>query len=402
MKKGIAVILVAMAFTHAGAIAAPKSTKGAPQVRYFDLSSSLFTELGAEAILKETRQGNAVVAAELDVCHYTDANSSQLDRFVVPLKVEGTRLLGTGQTQEQKLPVSVNLLRRSLANGTFTFEGTVRSGPHSDKIRSTDNNELSEDEIMDQYLGETTIADAGSDFLTVWPQSLLVRVGRDGLIALLDALRDQNVRIGYDGMVTTCSVLRAGTFTVQIDVDPERAGAVLEKVKTVSVVKAAGFSGTTPNMQRAIRFPSSGWRDAAGTLDRDKLATAVAGAMGEAMAATVSSTSWDPVLGELKVEMKRPNDAVPGIKLAQLVTITANVAPESLASREHSILWINSVTGRIVEERDTGRLEFFTAEPDEGDENQSSEPDGTENLPEAVAIALKGVTWDSEQEQWQQ
>ena len=55
------------------AVAEQKGQKGkgptGPQVRYFDLSSSVFSELGAEAILKETRQGTTLTAAELEVCH---------------------------------------------------------------------------------------------------------------------------------------------------------------------------------------------------------------------------------------------------------------------------------------------------------------------------------------------
>ena len=121
-----------------------------PQVRYFDLSSSIFSELGAEAILKENRQGTTLVSAELEVCHLTSPGSNRLDRFVVPLKVEGNRLTGSGQSQEGKQAVSVNLTRR-VAGGNFTFEGTVTSGTNTEKVRSTDNNEMAEEEIADQF-----------------------------------------------------------------------------------------------------------------------------------------------------------------------------------------------------------------------------------------------------------
>ena len=49
-------------------------------------------------------------------------------------------------------------------------------------------------------------------------------------------------------------------------------------------------------------------------------------------------------MGELSVELKRPDETVPGLKLTQVVTISIVVAPESLASNQQSILWIESIT----------------------------------------------------------
>jgi hypothetical protein len=406
MKAQAIVALVALVFAVSSASAEPKAQKGkgaaAPLTVYFDLSSSVFSELGSEALLKETRQGTTVVAAELEVCHLVESGSSQLDRFVVPLKVEGTRLVGTAQSQEKKQAVSVNLVRRTLANGNITFEGTIRSGSHTEKVRSSDNTALSEDEATEQYLGDTEIVEAPEDFTAVWPQALAVRVRRAELPAFLEALRDQNVRIVFNGLATSCKVLRWGHYTVQVDLDPERAGMVLAKLKSLPAVVAAGFASNSPNMQRAIRFPSAGWRDAGGRLDRDKFAAAVGKAMAEAMSATLGTTTWNDRVGNLTIEMKRPDDTVAGLKLSQLVTVTAIVAPESPTSSQRSILWIEAITSRIVEDRDGARLEFFMAQPDENDEDQSSEPDGADDLPEAVATALKGQAWDSENERWEQ
>ena len=153
-------------------------------------------------------------------------------------------------------------------------------------------------------------------------------------------------------------------------------------------------------MQRAVRFPSAGWRDAAGKLERDKLAAAVGAAMAKAMSATVNTTSWDPVMGELSVELKRPDESVAGLKLTQLVTVSMVVAPESLSSNQQSILWIETVTSRIVDERPAPRLTFALPQPDENGEGQVPEPEGSDSLPEAAAAALKGVLWDADKEQW--
>jgi hypothetical protein len=406
MIRQFAAVAAVLALTiTSSALAQPKGQKGkapaGPQARYFDLSTSIFNELGAESILKETRQGTTITSAELDVCHLVSPTTHRLDRFVVSLKAEGNRLTGSTQSQEGKQSVSVNLTRRAAAGGNVTFEGTVSSGNHVDKVRSTDNTDLSEEEISEQYPAEPPIEPSPADFSAAWPQTLHVRVARSALVGLLDALRDQNVRVVYSGLQTSCQVLRSGRHTLQVDVDAERVGAVLAKLKSVSGIAEIGFSPNPPNMQRAIRFPSSGWRDASGKLDRDKLAAAVSKAIAGAMAATVGTTSWDAAMGELVVEVKRPDETVAGLKLTQLVTVTMVVAPESLTSNQRSILWIESVAARVADERPAPRLTFAPMQSEDS-EGQSSEPDGSDDLPDAVARTLKGVTWDSDKEQWRQ
>lgn len=405
MKRQFAAVaaVLVLALASASAVAEQKGQKGkapaGPQVRYFDLSSSIFSELGAEAILKEIRQGTLLTAAEIEVCHQVAPGANRLDRFVVPLKVEGNRLTGAGQSQEGNQAVSVNLTRR-VAGGNFNYEGTITSGSITEKIRSTDNTEMTEEEAADQFLSEPAIEPAPSDFTAAWPQALHARVGRAALPSLLEALRDQNVRLVYNSLLPSCRALRSGNSTVQIDVDAERAGAVLAKIKSVSGVAEVGFSPNTPNMGRAVRFPSAGWRDSGGKLERDKLAAAVGAAMAKAMSATVGATTWEPVMGELSVELKRPDESVAGLKLAQVITISVVVGPESLTANQQSILWIESITSRIADERSPPRLTFTAAQGDEGGEGQTSEPDGSDALPEAVAAALKGKTWDSDTDQW--
>jgi hypothetical protein len=335
----------------------------------------------------------------LEVCHQVAPGSSRLDRFVVPLKVEGNRMTGSGQSQEGKQAVSVNLTRR-VAGGNYSYEGTISSGSVTEKISSTDNTEMTEEEVADQFLSEPAIEPSPDDFTAAWPQALHTRVGQTALTGLLDALRDQNVRLVYNSLLPSCRALRSGNYTVQIDVEAERAGAVLAKIKSVSGVTEVGFSPNTPNMGRAVRFPSAGWRDAGGKLDRDKLAAAVGGAMAKAMSATMSTATWDPLMGELSIELKRPDESVAGLKLVQVITVSAVVSPESLTANQQSILWIESISSRIADERTPPRLSFTTSQGDEGGEGQASEPEGSDALPEAVAAALKGKTWDSDGDHW--
>lgn len=406
MKKICAVVaaVLVVALANASVLAqqqkAPKGKAPAgPQTRYFDLSSTVFNELGAEAILRENRQGATVVSAELDVCHWASSVPNRLDRFVVPLKVEGNRLVGSAQSLEGKQAVSVSLTRRA-AGGNVTFEGSVTSGDTTVKVRSPDNAEMTEEEIVDQFLNEGTVESAPTDFSATWPQVLYARVGRSQLPALLEALRDQNVRVVFNTVQASCRLLRTGRYTVQIDVEAERAAAVLAKLKSVAGVTEVGFSPNPPNMQRAILFPSAGWRDATGRLERDKLAATIGKAMASTLSATLAATTFDPLMGELSVELKRPDDTIGGLKLTQQVTVSIVIAPESLTANQQSILWIESVSSKFIDERPAPRLTFtFTQSEEEG---QSTEPEGSENLAAAVAAVLKGKLWNAETEQWQQ
>jgi hypothetical protein len=90
------------------------------------------------------------------------------------------------------------------------------------------------------------------------------------------------------------------------------------------------------------------------------------------------------------------------LKLAQVISISIVVAPESLSANQQSILWIESITQRIVDERPAPNLTFSPTQPDEGGEGQPNEPEGSEGLPAAVAAALKGTPWDPEKDQWGQ
>ena len=47
------------------------------------------------------------------------------------------------------------------------------------------------------------------------------------------------------------------------------------------------------------------------------------------------------------------------------MTISAVVAPESLSSNQQSILWIETITARIVDERPAPRLTFSLPQADE-------------------------------------
>src|SRR5262247_3022234 len=115
-------LLVAVSYCSASHAQTKPAPKPGETVRYFNSLTDLLGDLPVDAFLKETRQGGKVTAATLDVCFSVTAASERKDRFVVDLKADGQKLTGSTRTLEQKLPVTVNLLRKPTGK-TVALEG---------------------------------------------------------------------------------------------------------------------------------------------------------------------------------------------------------------------------------------------------------------------------------------
>jgi len=116
------------------------SAPAAPVVRYFPSLNDV-----SDAILKETRSGNTVTAATLDLCFPVEVDSPIKDRVVVDLSVAGQALTGSGETTERKQPVTVKLTR-SVSGDKFKFQGEVKIGNDTDTVVSEGNEDVSEDD----------------------------------------------------------------------------------------------------------------------------------------------------------------------------------------------------------------------------------------------------------------
>ena len=86
---------------------------------------------------------------------------------------------------------------------------------------------MSEEEITEQFLAEPAIEPSPADFTAAWPQALHVRVGRAALGGVLEALRDQNVRVAYNGLTPSCRVLRSGNYTFRSTSKPSASARSL-------------------------------------------------------------------------------------------------------------------------------------------------------------------------------
>ncbi len=239
------------------------SPKAAPssgtETRYFTSIDGLM-EGNADVILKETRQGKNVTAAVLDVCYPAEKGSDRKDRFVANLAVNGQSLTGTTQSLGDKLPVTVKLTRKPTGDA-FEFKGQISVGQTVTEVTSTDNSDLSEKEFQDNQTTDDGITPAPKDFTEVSPEAIGVKVKLEAAPDFLKGLRGQEVEVSLGSLAVSCEALRAGEQTININVDPERAAALIAKSRSTPGVLAAGWISGVVDMDRSIRFAAADWRD---------------------------------------------------------------------------------------------------------------------------------------------
>src|SRR5712671_3023970 len=267
-----------------------KSAPGASEVRYFTAIDGLM-EGNADVVLKETRQGKTVTSAVLDVCYPAEKGSDRKDRFVANLAVNGQTLTGATHSIDDKLPVTVKLVRRPTGD-TFEFKGQISVGQTVTDVVSTDNSDLSEKEFQDNQTTDDGITAAPRDFTEVSPESIGVRVKLDAAPDFLKGLKGQDVEVSLSSLTVSCDALRAGQQTINISVDPERAAALIAKARSLPGVVAAGWTSGIVEMERAIRFNAADWRDG-DRLNKDKLAAAISNVLAKTFSAKVSASTWN-------------------------------------------------------------------------------------------------------------
>ena len=387
------------------AIASPALAKDPPKaaakpaaaetVHYIPLYGDLLGELSADAFLKETRQGGKLVSAEIDVCHAVGPHTERKDRFVIALKTDGAKLVGSGESAG-KVPVSVELVRKA-AGKTLAFQGSITRGSATDKVELADLSEQTEEQFQDGQPTDVEITEAPKAFGEISPIALAVRVKRDGVPGLVQTLRGENVQVSLGTLADSCHTLRAGFQVVQLDVDSDRAPALVAKLRALPGVTSAGWTAAG-GADWAVRFPAASWRDAKG-LDRERLAARIADIAAGTVGATSRDTAWDPITGELTLKLKRTSTEVaPSLGLTDVVELQLLLAPETAGNSERAVLWLESATLTTVDEGAGPRLAMSGSGDSEG-EGSASQVD-TEALLTALAGGLGGQRWDSEATDW--
>ena len=366
---------------------------GGTETRYFTSIDGLM-DGNADVILKETRQGKTVTAAMLDVCYPVAKNSDRKDRFVVNLQVSGQTLTGTTTSLGAKAPVTVKLTRKPTGD-TFEFRGQIGIGQTVTEVTSPDNADLSEKEFLDNQTTDDGITPQPKDFTDVSPEAIAVKVKLENATDFLKSLKGQDVEVTLASLAVGCDALRAGEQTINMSVDPERAAALLAKFKAMPGVTAAGWTAGIAEMDRSIRLPAADWRDG-DKINRDKLASAIAGVLSKTLAAKPVSQSFSPSTGKLKLVFKRPNQDFPALELTDTIEVAGLVSADKPGTSDKLMVWIGSPSTTTADESSGAKLNVSdeaTAD-EEGDQ-----PDDNGSI-EALAKELKGQRWDADKSVW--
>ncbi len=371
----------------------PRAAPGAGEIRYFTAIDGLM-DGHADVVLKETRQGKTVTAAVLDVCFPVDKGSDRKDRFVATLAVNGQTLTGTTQSLGDKLPVTVRLVRKPTGD-SFEFRGQISVGQAVTEVTSTDNSDLSEKEFQENQTTDDGIAESPKDFTEVSPESIGVRVKLDAALDFLKGLKGQDLEVLLNSLSVSCDAMRAGHQTIHINIDPERAAALVAKAKSSPGVIAAGWTSGSVEMDRTIRFAAADWRDG-DKLNRDKLATAISGVLARTLAAKASASSWDANTGRLKVVLKRPSQIFPALGLTETIEVMALAAPDKPGATDRLLLWIGTPAISTTDETSGPRLNLA----DEASLDEEGELKDDNGSVDALAKEFKGQRWDGDKNAW--
>lgn len=389
-----ALLAVSPEFASAQMKLSPKAAApGGAETRYFTSLDGLM-DGNADVILKETRQGKTVTAAVLDVCYPIAKNSDRKDRFVVNLQVAGQTLTGTTQSISEKSPVTVKLTRKP-SGDTFEFRGQIAVGQAVTEVTSTDNSDLSEKEFVDSQSSDDGITPQPKDFTDVSPEAIAVKVKLDVATEFLKSLKGQEVEVTLASLNVGCEALRAGEQTINMSVDPERAGALLSKFKATPGVTAAGWTAGMVEMDRTIRFPAADWREG-DKVNKGKLATAVANVLSRTLGAKPVSQNVNPATGKLKLVFKRPNPDFPALELTDTIEVAGLISPDKPGTTDKLMLWIGSPATTTADEGSGARLNLSE---DASLDEEGDLPDDNGSI-EALARELKGQHWDADKSVW--
>lgn len=364
-------------------------------VRFALVEGGLMSGLPSEAIWREVRQGGKTVSAALDVCYSASPLSNRKERFVIPLRLEGDKLVGTGQSEPDGTPIAVSLVRRQ--NGsTFSLEGTITRGSRVEEVAVEDLSDMSEIEFRDQQAREEEIVAQPTGFTEVAPTLIGIRVSSSGLPALVKALRGLNVRVDYASLVSSCADLRAGNQLVRLEADPERAPALIAQLKALPDVLAAGWTPGAYGVERAVRIPAGPWREGS-AIKADQLAARIAAVAAATLHATAAAPQWDPVTRELTLKFTRQDAAARGLDLTEVIEFSVLIGPDKPNGSDYLVIWIGDPQVKTVDQGAGPRLDISGG--DHATDEDAPAID-IEELLAALAKELNAQRWHPEQAAW--
>ena len=288
----------------------------------------------------------------------------------------------------------MKLLRKPTGD-TFEFKGQISVGQTLTEVTSTDNSDLSEKEFQDNQTSDDGITAAPKDFTEVSPEAIAVKVKLEAATDFLKGLKGQDVEVSLSSLSVSCDALRAGEQTININVDPDRAAALIAKFRSLPGVVSAGWTSGVVEMDRSVRFAAADWRDG-DKLSKDRLAAAIVNVLSKTLAAKSSSTVWNANTGKLKLTFKRPSQIYPALGLTETIELSALVAPDRPGASDRLLLWIGSPVISTADETAGSKLNL--TEESSGDEEGEQKDDN--GSVDALAKAFKAQRWDADKSVW--
>ena len=148
-------------------------------------------------------------------------------------------------------------------------------------------------------------------------------------------------------------------------------------------------------MDRTIRIPGADWRDG-DKINRDKLATAIAGVLSKTLAAKPASQSFNAATGKLKLVFKRPNQDFPALELTDTIEVAGLVSADKPGTTDRLMLWIGSPSTTTTDESTGAKLNLS----DEASADEEADQADDNGSVEALAKELKGQRWDADKSVW--
>lgn len=389
MKILLAIPIAAIALVSAPAVAAHAQTTFVTKP-YFRFSDKIHTDV----VLRERRIGTTVESAELDLC-LGDYAAFKWDRVVIALKAEGEDFTGSGVSEIEKVPISFRYSRR-FKGKDLNFIGALTVGKETVLFESERVLESTEKQHSESTY-TLTLVENPSDFTNVSPQWLTLKVKLGKMPAVLEVLRKEDIVLdSQNGLAEDCQVLRSRAQFIQFEIQPERAPAAVERLRKIDGVIAAGWGGASW-MTYAVRLPAAAWVSG-GKPDRAKLEKELAKSIATAVQAEILSTSWDQTKGDLVLKLKRNSIKFRALGLMELLEVRVLAEHERLGNSGDIVVWILNHTAALADEGSGPRMKIQPVSEIGGEGIYLDQ----EAIAKQIAADLKGKTWNSETEKWNQ
>jgi hypothetical protein len=364
----------------------------AQNVFYTWTSYDLGDNAQSDSIIRETRKGDEVVAAEIDLCFQREFQG-KWDRIVVPLKVDGGKFSASGTSQIKKIPVAIDLTKRRDRAG-YAYSGTIKIADRTAKVEQDSVFDRKLEEITESQTSTALLVENPADFSAVQPNVVAVRVKRGELKSVFAALRGEPLVIDTNyGLIEDCNALRTGHQTIQFTTPAEGAAALVAKLRKHPGVLAVGWGGYGFR-DTSVRIASAGWI-ANGKIDRDKISAELAKILSRSVGAKFLSSSWEANTGVLVQELVRPSVRFQDAGFSEAVTVRILVSHERLSSQEYLVISVLTVTANLLDEVSGPRLDI----------PPFHEVGGEGYVPPELTVAaiakdLRGMVWESGPEKW--